>query len=173
MIIIYYDVGGAHSVQVAAGIHMGVLPGDRVPNGDELFKMPKYDHTNKNDYGKINYVGTDEYNNQVYTLSCQYASKVVIPAIIDMYEISGGQAKDLLLISTLETINKTMQIGGYTSRRLRWTSIGRPIVVRGTLKAYPQIAELVKQVKERLPEVNSGKVEEMQVAFADELAVKE
>ncbi|MEG6513660.1 DUF3189 family protein [Desulforamulus ruminis] len=157
MIIIYYDVGGAHSVQVAAGIHLDILPVDRVPSAADLFKMKKFDNTTKDDYGRILFAGTDNYGNPVYTLSCQYASPIVVPSLRDMHRIQGGNPRQLLLISTLGTINLLMKIGGFSSRRLGWVGFGRPIVVKGTLKAYPQIARLVSEVKDLLPDLMAGK----------------
>ncbi|GAB6181802.1 DUF3189 family protein [Desulfotomaculum defluvii] len=151
MYIIYYDVGGAHSVQTAAGIHLDILPMEGTPKPEDLFKMKKFDNTSKTDYGRIIYAGTDEFGNRVYTLSCQYASPVVVPAIRDMHQIAGGNPRELLMVSTLGTINLLMKIGGFTSRRLKWVSIGRPIVIKGTIQAYPEIATLVKEVKDMLP----------------------
>jgi len=157
MLIIYYDVGGAHSVQAAAGIHLNILPNDRVPEPDELFRMIKFDNTSEQDYGRLIYIGNDEFDNQIYTLSCQYASKVMIPALRDMHRIAGGRDENLLLVSTMETINIYMKIGGFTSRRLKWVGFGRPIVVKGTLKAYQKIAKLVAKVKADLPQIKQEK----------------
>ena len=153
MYIIYYDVGGAHSVQTAAGIHLNILPKEGIAKPEELFKMKKFDNITKADYGRIIYAGTDEWGNNVYTLCCQYASPVVVPAIRDMHRIAGGNPHELLMVSTFWTINTLMKIGGFTSRRLKWVSLGRPIVVKGTLQAYPQIALLVREVKEMLPKL--------------------
>ncbi|MEG6521804.1 DUF3189 family protein [Desulfotomaculum sp. 1211_IL3151] len=157
MHIIYYDVGGAHSVQTAAGIHLNILPQAGTPQPGDLFKMKKFDNITKSDYGRIIFIGTDEQGNRVYTLSCQYASPIVVPAIKDMHRIAGGNPQELLLVSTLGTINLLMKIGGFTSRRLKWVSFGRPIVVKGTLQAYPQIAKLVKEVKAMLPKLQEEK----------------
>ena len=44
-------------------------------------------------------------------------------------------------------INLLMKIGGFSSRRLHLVSFGRPIVTRGTQKAYPNILKLVQFVK--------------------------
>jgi len=157
MLVVYYDVGGAHSVQVAAGIHLNILPSDRVPEPDELFNMPKFDNTSELDYGRLLYIGNDEFDHQIYTLSCQYASKLMIPALRDMHRIAGGREENLLLVSTKSTINTLMKIGGFSSRRLKWVGFGRPIVVKGTLKAYPQISRLVARVKAELPQIQPEK----------------
>lgn len=162
MYIIYYDVGGAHSVQTAAGIHLNILPQEGTPQPEDLFKMKKFDNITKSDYGRIIFIGTDEQGNSVYTLSCQFASPIVVPAIKDMHRIVGGNPQELLLVSTLGTINLLMKIGGFTSRRLKWVSFGRPIVAKGTLQAYPQIAKLVKEVKEMLPKLQEEKARSTQ-----------
>lgn len=54
---------------------------------------------------------------------------------------------DELIIDTKPTVNLLMNIDGYTSRKIHWMSLGRPIVTKGTQQAYINTVDLVKRVK--------------------------
>lgn len=150
MIIIYHDIGGAHSTSVAANIHINKLPSDRIPDKSELLALPTFDRITKNDRGHLIYIGDDEFGNKVYTISRQFKPNLVIPAIEDMYKITHGNTDGLYIVDTQPTVNTLMKIGGFCSRRLGLVSFGRPIVTNGSLKAYNKIADLVRGVKEQL-----------------------
>ncbi|WP_123054437.1 DUF3189 family protein [Clostridium sp. JN-1] len=150
MIVIYHDVGGAHSTVAAANIHIGKLPMDRVPDTKELISLPTFDKITKDELGHLIYIGKDEFNTKVYTLGRKYAPNIVIPAIQDMCSICNKDSKELLIIDTKPTVNFLMNVGGFTSRKLHLVSIGRPIVLKGTQQAYMDIVKLVQGVKSTL-----------------------
>lgn len=150
MIVVYHDVGGAHSTAAAANIHINKLPMDRVATKEELLKLPTFDKMTKADMGHLIYIGDDEYKNKVYTLPRQYKPNLVIPAIKDMHSILEPNVDDLIIVDTMPTVNLLMKIGGFSSRRLHWVSFGRPIVIKGTQQAYMDIVNIVKGVKNNL-----------------------
>lgn len=150
MIVVYHDVGGSHSSTTAASIHINRLPSDKIPDKEELIKVPTFDKLEKNQQGHLIYIGMDEFGSSVYTISRQYKPNLVIPAIIDMYKAVNGDAKHLYIVNTSPTVNTLMKIGGFSSRRLGLVSFGRPIVTYGTLRAYNNIVEVVKDVKNQI-----------------------
>ncbi|AAK78429.1 hypothetical protein BJV85_003568 [Clostridium acetobutylicum] len=156
MLVIYHDVGGAHSTAVAANIHINKLPIDRVPKKEELLKLKTFDKVDKGNMGHLIYIGEDEYKSKIYTIGRQYSANLVIPAIEDMYTILKKNNEELMIIDTKPTVNILMKIGGFTSRRLHLVSIGRPIVTYGSLKAYMEIAGIVRGVKNNLKEMISN-----------------
>lgn len=147
MIVIYHDVGGTHSTAVAAHIHINTLSPNITPTEEDLLALPTFDSLQKCDQGRLLYIGTDEFGCDVYTVSRQYKKNLVIPAIIDMYNINNGHLKDLYVVDTSPTVNTLMKIGGFSSRRLHLVKFGRPIVTRGTIKAYNDIVKVVTQIK--------------------------
>lgn len=147
-IVIYHDVGGCHSSVTAANIHIGKLPIDKTPSKAELLDLQNFDNLTKNEQGKLMFAGVDEFGAKVFTLSRQYHANLVIPAICDMYKINTGSLEGLILSDTYPSVNNLMKIGGFSSRRLGLVAFGRPIVTKGTLKAYPQIIEIVNKTKE-------------------------
>ncbi|KOA18498.1 hypothetical protein CLHOM_34000 [Clostridium homopropionicum DSM 5847] len=150
MIVIYHDVGGAHSTAVAANLHINKLPMDRVPNKDELLDLPTFDKIEKDQIGRLIYIGEDEYKIKVYTLARMYNPNLVVSVINDMYSSLLGNDKGLFIVDTKPTVNLLMNIGGYTSRKLHWVNFGRPIVTKGTQQAYMDIVNVVKNVKNNI-----------------------
>lgn len=148
MKVIYNDYGGSHSSVTAAAIHLGILSYDEKPTAKDLLeKVPHYDGLSPKDHGRIIYRGTDEMGNDVFTMGAASAQKVAIQAIIDTTQIWRGDTKELFFINTMPTVNIWMMIGGAMSRALNIVSVGRPIVIRGTMMAYPKIAQLVRSKK--------------------------
>jgi hypothetical protein len=148
MIVIYHDVGGAHSSCICANIHINKLKMDKIPNEEEILSLPTFDKITKTEYGRLIYIGTDEFGAKVYTLARMRSKKYVIPAISDMYQLLNGDMNGFFLADTSPTVNNLMRLGGISSRVLGLVSFGRPIVAKGTLKGYTQMAELVKTTKE-------------------------
>lgn len=150
MMVVYHDVGGAHSTAVAANIHINKLPIDKTPSKEEILELPTFDKIEKEQVGHLVYIGKDEFNAQIYTLSRQRTPNLVIDAITDMYSILHGNADGLIIVDTKPAVNLLMNIGGFTSRRLHWVSFGRPIVTKGTQQAYMDIVNIVKSTKNNI-----------------------
>lgn len=150
MRIVYACYGGAHSSAVAAWIHLGKLPLDRIPSAEEILRVPKYDRTLAGDFGRARLAGRDEWGNEVYVLGRGPCAKPVERALESGFRMAGGDGAELMIVNTLTCVNLSMRVGGFLSRRLGWTGIGRPIVLWGTLKAYPRLARLVRTTKGRL-----------------------
>ncbi|CAH2214862.1 DUF3189 family protein [Tepidibacter aestuarii] len=149
MKIIYHCVGGTHSSAIASTIHLNILPSDRVPNADEIMNIGCFDTLQKKDMGTLFLRGIDEFGNEVYTLGRQFNKNLVLNTVKSTYSINNKNSNDLLLIDTMPTVNIPMKIGGFSSRRLHLVSFGRPIVLKGSQKAYKDIIKLVKDTKEQ------------------------
>lgn len=150
MVIVYYDVGGAHSSATAANMHINKLPMDRVATRDELLALPTFDKIEKKDVAHLLFIGEDEYKNKVYTISCRRNYKYVLNPLSDMYRELTGSTDSLLMVSTQPAVNLLMKIGGFSSRQLHWVAFGRPIVTSGTQKTYFNIVDIVKDTKKRM-----------------------
>lgn len=149
MNIIYCCSGGTHSSLTAAFIHLNQLPIDKVPSKEEILKTP-FDTIEPQDVGRIIYRGTDEFGNKIFTLSKKKAGEIVIPALIDLNRLLGFEPDNLQIANTHPAVNLLMKIGGFTSRGLKLTRLGRPIVLYGTLKTYNNLIDIVKSVKGNL-----------------------
>jgi hypothetical protein len=61
-----------------------------------------------------------------------------------------GAADELVFVDTLHCVSLKMRLGGYLSRRWGLITLGRPLVIQGTREAFPQIVELVREVKHKV-----------------------
>lgn len=147
MKVIYNCYGSAHSSVLAAGIHVGLLPEDRVPTFGEITALPHYDQTETEEIGTIYYFGEDELGSQVYILGMKSSPKVVKRAIFSMLEEFDIDRTELVLVDSLPYVNNMTRIGGFLSRGLGLVKIGRPLTVYGLQKSYSRFVNLVQGVK--------------------------
>jgi hypothetical protein len=147
MKIVYDDYGGAHSTQVAAAVHLGLLAADRVPSAAELLNLPLFDRVTQEHHGCLIFMGRDNDGHEVFVLGRGPSAVTVERAIASGIALTGAEMPSLRFFETLPTVNWWMRVGGYLSRHLGWVKLGRPLVVYGTRKAFPQLVQLVDQVR--------------------------
>lgn len=150
MKVIYSCYGGAHSSPVAAAIHLGKLPEERVPDAEALLQLPRFDRVDSEKHGLAELMGVDPRGHEVYVLGRGPAGESVERALFSGLHLAGSDPSHFLLVDTLTCVNLPMRVGGYLSRRLRWIAVGRPIVLWGTRRAYFRLVQLVQQTKRRL-----------------------
>lgn len=147
MKIIYHCYGGAHSSVTAAAVHLAWLPTDRLPEKEELQKIPYFDQQKDKDHGYIRFMGTDEYNNEIYVLGRRNCAKVFENMARELVTVFDQAKEDYLFFNVMPYVNWKMVLGGYTSRRLGITCIGRPIISAGVIASYWKIVSFVQRVK--------------------------
>lgn len=127
----------------AAALHLGLLNRNIIPTADDLIKIPFYDKTNDSDFGSIRFMGTDEFGHDIYVMGKKSFSSRYVSVLLGVAEILGSRDK-LIMVNCMDRVNWSMKIGGFTSRRLGWAMLGRPIVSWGTRKAFTQLMNLVE-----------------------------
>jgi len=147
MKIFYCCYGSAHSSVVAASIHLGLLPSNRIPSLKEFLVLPHYDKTESFEIGIPFFMGKDEYDSEVFILGMASDRRLVRKAILSFLTYLGVNTYDLMLVDTLKSVNLLTKIGGFTSRRLGFVSIGRPLTIWGIQQKYQEFVELVNAVK--------------------------
>jgi hypothetical protein len=150
MHIVYHCVTGCHSSSTAAAIHLGMLPIDYKPSYHDLISVPFYDELEEKDRGKLINRGTDDKGNSIYTLSRKYLPHLILPVVLDTWKIFNQSQDQLMLINTQPCVNGFMKLGGYLSRGMKFTKVGRPMVAKGTLYSYNDIANIVKNTRSLL-----------------------
>lgn len=144
--IIFYCYGGAHSSVVTASIYLGLLNPDKIPSTSDLLLLPFFDQQIDQDHGKMRLMGQDNAGNNVYIVGKRSMGDSFINVIQDFLSIRGVETKPVM-INTLPGVNFYMRIGGFLSRKLRITALGRPIVIWGTKKAYRNFVQIAKEQK--------------------------
>jgi hypothetical protein len=153
--VIYHCYGGSHSSVTAACIHAGLIKDNIIPNAEKLLKLPYYDQQVAKDHGYIRYIGNDEYGNKIYITSKHNLAKdyeTIMRSIAGMMEIPNDQ---LVFVDTMPYVNWLMVIGGYLSRRLGFTKLGRPIVIKGTQISFFKFSHLVNIIKTKYGRLKS------------------
>lgn len=150
MKIIYHCFGGTHSSITAAAIHLGWLPGDKVPPARWLMELPYYDKRDGWDRGEIVFMGMDEKGHEIYAVGRGSEVKVLTNLIDDLAKLLEIPAGSYRLVDVMKQVNLLMKLGGFTSRRLKAVIVGRPVVVAGTRLAFKAIKELVDRIKEEV-----------------------
>ena len=158
MKVVYHCFGGTHTSAVAAAIHLGRLPRDRIPRPDELLQLPLFDRVPPSGWGQLTELGQDRAGHRVFVMGRGPGGAATVRALLSGFRLAGGPAANdgLLLVDTLRAANWWMRIGGYLSRRMGLVRLGRPLVIWGTQKAYPQLVRLVQQVEQGLTSGEDG-----------------
>ncbi|MGI5911508.1 MAG: DUF3189 family protein [Syntrophomonadaceae bacterium] len=142
MKIIYHCYGGSHSSVIAAALHLGLLPKNRIPTRDELMAIPYYDKTTNTDFGSIRFMGVDEYRNEVYVLGKKGMGDRYSNILMGIADILGCKDQ-LITVNCMNRVNWAMKIGGFSSRKIGIISLGRPVLVRGSQSAFMELVNLV------------------------------
>lgn len=150
MYIIYHCYGGAHSSVTAAGIHLGLISEYGIPTPEEILALPFYDQATKDDHGYLRYLGDDSEENHIFIIGRRGLKDCFSTLIRSLATLLGVSNEEVLIVNTVPYVNWMMMIGGYASRRWGWVSFGRPLVIKGTQKAFQDFVELVKTTKAQL-----------------------
>lgn len=143
MKVIYHCYGGAHSSVLAAALHLKMIDAALLPNPDDMMLLPYFDKTKNSDFGTIRYMGTDDCGNQVYVLGKKNMGDRCTIMLRGVARLMGVE-NEVLAVNCMSRVNLLMMIGGFTSRRLGWTILGRPVLFQGTRDAFQSIANLVE-----------------------------
>jgi len=153
MKVFYCCYGSAHTSVVAASIHIGLLPHNRVPHPRELEILPHYDKTESFEVGTPFFMGIDEYGAEVYILGMINQRELIKKAVRSFLKHSGIDDKDVLIEDALKNVNIMTKIGGFISRRLGLVKIGRPLTIWGIQRGYADFTEFVYGVKAKQQEI--------------------
>lgn len=143
MKVIYHCYGGSHSSVMAAALHLKLLDPTRLPNPLDMIHLPYFDKTQNSDFGRIRYMGTDDSGHDIYVLGKKNMGDRCSAMIMGVARLLGVE-HEVIAVNCMSRVNLLMMMGGFISRRLGWTAIGRPILFRGTRGAFRNIYNLVE-----------------------------
>lgn len=151
MKIIYHCYGGTHSSVLAAALHLGIFNEKRFPSYRELLSCPYFDKVKNEDVGKIFFMGKDEKGHEVYVMGCRNAEPLVENILKEFSKIMNiNFSGEVLLVSTRQSLNALLKIGGFLSRCLNLVTLGRLLLVPGCRLSYSKIWNVVMEVKKRI-----------------------
>lgn len=143
--IIFQCFGGTHTSVTAASIYLGKLPRSRTPRLDELLALPYFDRVENDGIGTLNYLGRDRRRNRVFVLgSSRWGAEIrgLLPPLLRLY---GPGKPRLALIDCSAAVTWPVRLGGFLSRRLHCTALGRPLVGWGIQRSYRRLLDVVER----------------------------
>lgn len=147
MKIFYHCFGSSHSSVIAANIHVGNLPQNRIPSWKEINSIPHFDRTQKKQIGEPFYIGKDESNNEVYIVGLTHKKNIPLNAVDSLASIFSLPKRDYVFVDALPSINRLAKFGGFLSRGMGLVFIGRPLAIFGIQTSYKNLLHLVEQTK--------------------------
>jgi hypothetical protein len=147
MKLFYYCYGRAHSSVVAGLIHLNRLPRDRVPNVKEIISASGFDQSDQQDFGIPYFLGEDEQNNEVFIIGFGGVPNLGLQTIYYLLERMGNPL-EWKFYNSLASIGWLTKTGGFISKKLKLSSLGKYLAALGIQKSYLSLVELVKNVKE-------------------------
>lgn len=150
MKVIYHCFGSAHSSIVAAAIHLGHLPTDRIPEEKEIIALQDFDVARNDSLGHLFLKGKDNRGNEIYTLGMGAESALVKRTLCSMIEQSHIDAEEFFFAEALPNINHLAKFGGALSRRYGLVKIGRYLAAKGICQSYEKLITFVKQTKKEI-----------------------
>lgn len=150
MKIFYCCWGSAHTSVVSSHIHLGLLPNHRRALFREINALKMYDRTPNSEIGTIFYVGDDSLGNQVYFMGFGPQKQLVRQSIMDYLQLQGIDPHETMFVDAIVNATWLTCVGGYLSRRLGITWIGRPLTIIGILQNYGAFVRLVRSVYQQL-----------------------
>ena len=150
MKIIYHCYGGTHSSVLCAALHLGIITEQRLPSMENLINLPYFDKIPSTQVGNIFHMGRDEQGNNIYILGCRNCGPLVENTTREVQRIMGINRNEVILIDSKPALNYLIKIGGFLSRRIGLSAMGRFFLYRGIRLAYPNFINLVLHVKQDL-----------------------
>ncbi|GFN23471.1 MAG: DUF3189 family protein [Thermoanaerobacteraceae bacterium] len=147
MKIIYHCFGGTHSSVVAAALHLGWIDPHRLPAPDELRSLPYFDRRSPGMEGWILFLGRDRYNNEVYVVGKRGMGETFENLIGGLTQALDLPREEVLLLNTSPLVNWLMAVGGFLSRRLGITLLGRPLVIWGVRRIFTRLVTFVQECR--------------------------
>lgn len=153
MMVFYQCFGRSHTSVVAAEIHLGRLPCDRIPSVAQIMALPLFDRAEEKDFGRPFFVGRDEDGHEVFILGLGGSVREGLGVIHGLFRLAGREGP--LVVDTLAGLGLMGRIGGGLSRRLGLVAVGRPLAAYGVRGIYPRLVETVAAVRRFLREASS------------------
>lgn len=134
---------GHHTSLIAAGILTGLITGKRNLH-ETLSRIRGYDKINFKDIGTPFFVGTDNMNNEIFTIGIAKESILMERAIKELTAIIGVDPQDRRVINVSMAVSAWTRVG-LIIKRIRLNNLARLFFYLGTGKEYYQVKKILRQ----------------------------
>jgi len=141
---IFQCYGGTHSSVTAASIYLNLLPRDRAPTNQELSQLPYFDQVGNREVGPLRYMGRDHRGNKVFILGSRRWGEEVRRLVAEVLPLLNVPPAGAAILDCFPGLNWIARTGGFISRQLGLTAIGRPLVCYGIRLNYRQLLQQIE-----------------------------
>lgn len=156
--VVYMCAGSAYAALVAAAVHVGLLPADRVPRWRELRGLPKRHGLPAVPAGDAIFAGTDSSGRAVYATGL-YGSAELIRRLVRrvIRRLLLGPAP-LELVSAAVRQHPLTQWGSQLTRLGPLGPLGVPLAVWGVRQTYRHLAWTAAATQRELGRIKAGRL---------------
>lgn len=152
--VFYICYGAAHSSVVAAAVHCGLLPKDRMATPAEIAALAQFDRASNEEIGRPVLIGQDEDGREVFALGLSSARWFLHRTLHDLVWWLGLPSRCALTVDALAGVTWRTRLGGFLSRRLGLVRIGRPLCLAGVVREYPRFLAMAESAGRRVRELS-------------------
>ncbi|ADU51223.1 hypothetical protein Tmar_1110 [Thermaerobacter marianensis DSM 12885] len=150
-LVVYYCYGGTHASVVSAALHQGLLDPGRPPRARELANLDFFDRNETEEHGRLLPMGRAPHTGGLFVLGAEGAGDALARWCLGLLALAGDPAQ-WLYVNVLTEVNLAMKIAGFTSRRLGWRRLARPLLVHGVQAAFPHLVRRVEAARRMVAE---------------------
>jgi len=145
--IFYHCFGSAHSSIVAAALHLGMLPLDRVPEGREIDSLTFYDRIDRREIGTPVFMGRDAAGCEVFAIGLAWGKDFLTRTMRSVLDVFSIPQEAMILRDSLVHVGTLTKAGGVLSRRMGLIGLGRPLTIMGIRREYARLADLARRTR--------------------------
>lgn len=132
---------GHHTALIAAGIYMGLIKGKRNLY-ETVSRIRGYDKINFKEIGTPYFVGTDNKNNEIFTIGIAKESILMERAIKEFTAILGVHPQDRQVINVSKAVSGWTRLG-LIIKKIRLNNLARLFFYLGASKEYNQVEKIL------------------------------
>lgn len=148
--VFFHCYGSSHTSVVEACLHLGLLPELPRPSYKQLMQLPHFDKVIKSEIGMPMFMGYDSQGRAVYTLGLGRGREPLRRLLKQLLLEIGIPGDRVRFFDCLGAAGLLTRIGGFLSRGLGLTWLGRPLVVYSVILNWEKFCELHRQIELQL-----------------------
>lgn len=133
---------GHHTSLIAAAIYMGLIKGKRNLQ-ETISRIRGYDKINFNEIGTPFFVGTDDKNNEIFTIGIARESILMERAVKELIAVIGVEPQDRKVINVSKAVSVWTRIG-LIIKKIRLNNLARVFFYLGASQEYYQIKRILR-----------------------------
>lgn len=148
MYVVYYGIGDSFAGSLAASLHLKTITYGKAFHRQLASAIPDLLALEEKAFGRLLFIGNDEFNNQIFLLNTGHAETIVLPALKSVFDILQVSRDRLLLVDTTETKSLIFLFGRFFYLR-KIKRLGVCLMLLGIKRFSRKICDIVSAAKKK------------------------